>query len=183
MGGGDLCGRTKRRLPVVIGEGGIIGTEEGDGCHGEMEQSPHDYPAAQKGCSNSLTTGSDSNNAVDDNNKSSGGGDNTLAAGYVGVSSCRSPANPTLYHVTSCTCELCRRERSRRLPGPPARPTFKFVGVEPKLVSATLQAQKFARYKGARASRGGARTTWQLLWSSQHLRCRQSCLTSPGCVV
>lgn len=76
------------------------------------------------------------------------------------------PVNTTLYHVARCMCEPCRRERSRRVPGPPAPPTFKIVGVEPRLVSATLSAHGFRRQEGGRVAGGG----WRLLWSSQHLR-------------
>ncbi len=147
------CGEdTSNPLVIPGGGGNVVG--EGPTCHGAEENPPR--------------VGNKSNHR-----NSSGGGNrtsNTLAVASVGVPSCRSPVNTTLYHVAHCTCELCRRERSLRVPGPPARPTFKFVGAEPRLVSATLQAHQFKRHGGRRAARGGARAAWRLLWSSQHLR-------------
>lgn len=84
-------------------------------------------------------------------------------------------ACPTSYHVASCMCELCRRARAKRKPGPPTRPTFKIVGPEPTLVSATLEAHGFKRGggkngRGARRGKGTGSTPWRILWSSQHLR-------------
>ncbi|CAM9200114.1 unnamed protein product [Ectocarpus fasciculatus] len=81
-----------------------------------------------------------------------------------------SPVDTTSYHVATCMCELCRRGRAKRIPGAHASPTYKFVGVEPRLVSATLQAQRFRRHPRGRASRVGEKASWRLLWSSQHLR-------------
>lgn len=163
-----------RESKVMVEKGGIFGAEEGCVFHGEIGKPTRDPPAALKRCSNNLATGCDNDNDTDDDaddDADDNTNTNALAARHSGVSSFCSPTNTTLYHVASCTCELCRRERSRRVPGPPARPTFKFLGAEPKLVSATLQAHQFTRHTGARAARGGARATWRLLWSSQHLRC------------
>lgn len=81
-----------------------------------------------------------------------------------------SPVNTMAYHVAGCMCELCRRERCRRVLEPPGQPTFKVVGVEPKLVSATLEAHRFKRHTRGLADRGGQRPAWRVLWSSQHLR-------------
>lgn len=77
-----------------------------------------------------------------------------------------SHVNTTRHHVSLCMCEMCRRARSKRAPGPPPPPTFKIVGSEPRLVSATLQAHGFKKQARRRAARGD----WRLLWSSQHLR-------------
>lgn len=81
-----------------------------------------------------------------------------------------SPVDTTSYHVATCMCELCRRGRAKRIPGAHAWPTYKFVGVEPRLVWATLQAQRFRKHPRGRASRVGNKAPWRLLWSSQHLR-------------
>ncbi|CAM9216516.1 unnamed protein product, partial [Ectocarpus sp. 13 AM-2016] len=81
-----------------------------------------------------------------------------------------SPVDTTSFHVATCMCELCRRGRAKRILGAQAWPTFKFVGVEPRLVSATLQAQRFRRHPWGRASCVGDKASWRLLWSSQHLR-------------
>eukprot|EP00752_Nemacystus_decipiens_P009213 g8229.t1 len=187
-GGGDLCGGKTGRLPAVVagtdplntrepevvaGKGVSLGAEEGGEFQGEIGKRMRDPLATQQwcsknpatGCGNDDNDGNDGNDDNDDIDKT-----NTLAARHSGVTSCCSPTSTTFHHVASCTCELCRRERARRIPGPPARPTFKFVGAEPKLVLATLQAQRFTRHTGARAARGGAGATWRLLWSSQHLR-------------
>ena len=185
-GGDDLCGRNGSRLPAVVAatypcsnreskvvaeKGGTLAAGEEGGFHGERRKSTQDPPAAQQRCTSVLVTGrnNDNNNADDGDDEDDN--THTLATGYSVISPCCSPTNTTHFHVARCTCELCRRERARRVPGPPARPTFKFVGAEPKLVSATLQAQRFTRHTGARAARGGARAAWRLLWSSQHLRC------------
>lgn len=77
-----------------------------------------------------------------------------------------SHVDTTRYHVSLCMCELCRRARLRRTPGPPPPPMFKIVGSEPRLVSATLQAHGFKKQGKRRTARG----EWRLLWSSQHLR-------------
>jgi len=147
------CGGDTRNPQAVPGKEGKI-VDEGPGCLGAVANPP---PICNKSIQRNGSGGGNSNK-------------NTLAVASVGVSSCRSSVNTTFYHVDRCTCELCRRERSTRVPGPPARPTFKFVGSEPRLVSATLQAHQFRRHAGRRAARGGTRATWRLLWSSQHLR-------------
>lgn len=81
------------------------------------------------------------------------------------------PSDPDVHHVAGCICELCRRARRRRKPAPPGPPTFRIMGAEPALVSATLEARGFKREgrRGAGARRPRARA-WRLLWSSQHLR-------------
>lgn len=81
-----------------------------------------------------------------------------------------SPVNTMAYHVAGCMCELCRRERSRRVLEPPGLPTFKVVGAEPRLVLATLEAHRFKRHTRGLADRGGQKASWRVLWSSQHLR-------------
>ncbi|CAM9592709.1 unnamed protein product, partial [Hapterophycus canaliculatus] len=67
-------------------------------------------------------------------------------------------------------CEPCRRGRAKRGLRPPAPLTFKFVGAEPRLVSATLLAQQFRRHRQGGVASGGHKVSWRLLWSSQHLR-------------
>lgn len=81
-----------------------------------------------------------------------------------------SPVNTMAYHVAGCMCELCRRERSRRVLEPPGQPTFKVVGAEPRLVLATLEAHRFKRHTRGLADRAGQKAPWRVLWSSQHLR-------------
>lgn len=74
-------------------------------------------------------------------------------------------------HVASCICELCRRARATRKPRSQLQPTFRVVGIEPALVSKTLEAHGFKREYGKKGPGGSARPgTWRIIWSSQHLR-------------
>ena len=97
-----------------------------------------------------------------------------VSSGRHDDSASSSPVNTMAYHVAGCMCELCRRERSRLELEPPGQPTFKVVGVEPRLVSATLEAHRFKRHTRGLTDRGAQRATWRVLWSTQHLRyCRR----------
>lgn len=104
------------------------------------------------------------------NNKNNNCGVSEALIVRQGFTSSSYPVKTTMYHVARCLCEPCRRERSRRVPGPPARPTFKTVGVEPRLVSTTLQIHGFKRQIGGRSARESVEAGWRVLWSSQHLR-------------
>lgn len=166
-----------------------VEVEEGSGCPGAVDRLPPDS-APRSGAENAVGKqrcnsssnyrGGGSNNQREDNDKnnnnnvSSSNSDNstgnTRTVEHGGVSLCGSPVDTTLYHVARCICELCRRGRSKRTPGPPALPTFKFVGAEPRLVSATLQANQFRRHKEGCSSWGRRGAAWRLLWSTQHLR-------------